>query len=195
MLKSLLSGFFVKIVAGFDVLTRISIMTNVAKTKKGKLAFILGVLFIVTLMIIFSFFFGSILKRIPYSNYISAGLIFLLAIFIQFNVFFEKPKKKTEKKLVHYKPVFSKKKFFKLIFIGSLATFATIIDDTIAYTGLFASKITNNLFIIIGIFLAVSLEILMMIYFSDKLMRLKYRKEITSIGLIILAILIAIGIL
>lgn len=76
-----------KILAGFDdTMTRIPIMSYMTKTKKGRIAFACGIFIAVTLVMIFAFLFASVIKAIPYSNYISAGLIFLLAMSIQFDL-------------------------------------------------------------------------------------------------------------
>ena len=77
--KYFLSGLFVKLLAGFDdTMTRISVMANMTKTKKGRYAFAIGIFIAIVLVMIFSFLFASVIKAIPYSNYISAGLIFAI---------------------------------------------------------------------------------------------------------------------
>lgn len=193
--KYFLSGFFVKIIAGFDdTMTRIPILANITRTKIGKFAFVIGVFLAITSAIIISFLFGSAIKSIPYSNYISAGLIFLIAMSIYFDWFVQKPKKRVERGLVHLKPI-SKKRFFKLMAIGFLTAFATVIDDIIVYSGLFLGKLVNAPFVIAGIFSATILQLGAVIYFSHKLMEMKYKKEITVIGLTILGLLILLKIL
>ena len=191
VVKYLLSGFIVKIIAGFDdTMTRIPIVANITRTKRGRYAFAIGVLLAVTLAVILSFLFGSTIKAIPYSNYIAAGLILLIALSIYFDWFIEKPKEEVEKKLKKIKRI-SLKRFLKLIVIGFLTAIATIIDDIIVYSGLFLGPSSNAPYIITGIFAATFLQIGAMIYFSKKIMGIKYKKEITVIGLIILAGLIA----
>lgn len=191
VVKYLLSGFIVKIIAGFDdTMTRIPIVANITRTKRGRYAFAIGVLLAVTLAIILSVLFGSTIKAIPYSNYIAAGLIFLIALSIYFDWFFEKPKKEVEKKLKKIKRI-SLKRFLKLIVIGFLTAIATILDDIIVYSGLFLGPSSNTPYIITGIFVATFLQIGAMIYFSKKIMGIRYKKEITVIGLLILAGLIA----
>lgn len=190
VVKYLLSGFVVKIIAGFDdTMTRIPIVANITRTKRGRYAFAIGVLLAVTLAITLSFLFGSTIKAIPYSNYIAAGLIFLIALSIYFDWFIQKPKKKVERKLRKIKRI-SLRRFLKLIAIGFLTAIATVIDDIIVYSGLFIGTISNAPYIITGIFAATFLQIGAMIYFSKKIMGIKYKKEITVVGLIILSILI-----
>jgi len=195
VIKYFLSGFFVKILAGFDdTMTRIPIMSYMTKTKKGRIAFALGIFIAVTLVMIFAFLFASVIKAIPYANYISAGLIFLLAMSIQFDLLIQKPKKGIRKKLLRIKKV-SIKRFFKLIGFGFLTAFITIIDDTIAYSGLFLNTLSNPVPVIVGIFFGTILQLTVIVYFSQKFSKLKYKKEITVFGLVLLSLLIAMGFL
>jgi len=192
--KYFLSGFFVKILAGFDdTLTRISVMTHMTTTKKGRYAFVIGIFLAIVLVTIFAFLFASVIKAIPYSNYISAGLIFLLAMSIQFNLFIQKPKKKIREK-IRVKGV-SVKRFFKLIGFGFITAFITIIDDTIAYSGVFLNTLASPLPVIIGIFIGTILQLYIIIYLSGKFVRLKYKKEITVFGLVLLSLLLALKVL
>ncbi len=191
VIKYFLSGFFVKILAGFDdTMTRIPIMAYMTKTQKGRIAFAFGIFIAVTLVMIFAFLFASVIKAIPYANYISAGLIFLLAMSIQFDLLIQKPKRKITKKLRHAQRV-SIKRFFKLIGFGFLTAFITIIDDTIAYSGLFLNTLSNPVPVIAGIFFGTILQLTVIVYFSQKFSKLKYKKEITVFGLVLLSLLIA----
>ena len=195
VITAFLSGLFVKLFAGFDdTMTRIPIMSNMTKTKKGRIAFATGIFIAVSLVIFLSFTFASLIKSIPYVNYISAGLIFLLAMSIQFNLFTEKPKKSIRKKISNVKRV-SKKRFFKLILFGFITAFATIIDDAIAYSGLFVSQISNATPIIIGLFAGTIIQLTVIVHFSKIFSKIKYKKEITVFGLILLSLLIALKIL
>ena len=139
---------------------------------------------------IFAFLFASVIRAIPYANYISAGLIFLLAMSIQFDLFTQKPKRKIQKKLRHVQRV-SIERFFKLMFFGFITAFITIIDDTIAYSGLFLNTLSNPVPVIAGIFFGTILQLTVIIYFSKKFSKLKYKKEITVFGLVLLSLLIA----
>jgi len=109
-------------------------------------------------------------------------------------VFVHKPKEKVEKKLKKIK-IISAKKFLKLLSLGFITAFVTVIDDTIAYSSLFLGSSSNTPYAIFGIFSATLLELTALIYFSKKVMKIKYKKEITTFGLIILSILILKGVL
>jgi hypothetical protein len=193
VIKYFLSGFFVKILAGFDdTMTRIPIMANMTRTQKGRIAFAIGIFIAIMIVMTLAFIFASSIKSIPYASYISAGLIFLLAMSIQFDLFTEKPKKEIRKKLEHVERV-SIERFFKLIGFGFLTAFATIIDDTIAYSGLFLNTLSNPIWVIAGILAGTILQLTVIVYFSSKFARIKYKKEITVFGLVLLSLLIAMG--
>lgn len=193
--KYFLAGFFVKLLAGFDdTMTRISVMSNMTQTKKGRYAFAIGIFIAIVLVTIFAFLFASVIKTIPYSNYISAGLIFLLAMFIQFDIFIQKPKKEIRKKLHHVKRV-SVKRFFGLVGLGFITAFITIIDDTVAYSGVFLNTLSSPIPVLIGILLGTLLQLYIIIYLSGKFMKLKYKKEITVFGLVLLSLLLALKVL
>lgn len=195
VIKYFLSGLFVKLLAGFDdTMTRIPIMSSMTKTKKGRYAFALGIFLAILIVMFVAFTFASLIKSIPYIHYISAGLIFLLAMSIQFNLFTEKPKTKIRKQISHVQRV-SRKRFLKLILFGFITAFATILDDTIAYSGIFLSAIPNTLPVIIGILVGTFIQLTIIIYFSSKFYKLKYKKEITVFGLVLLSLLIALKIL
>jgi magnesium-transporting ATPase (P-type) len=194
-LKYLISGFFVKIIAGFDdTLTRIPIAAQLTKTRRGRFAFAGGIFLAICLAIAISFLFASFIKSLPYFRYISATLIFILAVSIYFDVFFQEPKKQVEKKVKRIKKI-STRRIFKLIGIGFLTAFATLIDDTIAYSSLFLGDKITFPYVLIGIFIAVILQLAVIIYFSKKIMKFKWKKEVTTIGLLILAVLILSGVL
>tara|TARA_Y100000310_G_scaffold56843_1_gene52134 strand:- start:747 stop:1337 length:591 start_codon:yes stop_codon:yes gene_type:complete len=190
VLKSFLSGVFVKIITGFDdTITHIPIMATLTKTRKGRIAFALGIFLAVSLAILFSFLFASAIKLLPFYRYVSAGIIFLLAFLIYFEILVTKPRERVEKELKKQPPI-AFKRIFKLIGLGFLAALATVIDDTIVYSSLFLGTVSKSIYAIIGIFFATSLELILIIYFAKKVAKIKWKKEIVTIGLIILGILI-----
>ena len=190
-LKSLSLGFLTKVITGFDdTLTHVPIISSLTRTFIGKIAFILGILLGISLAVIFSVFFSTILEQFKYHRYIIATLLIVLAITIYFDLFVHNPRKKAEKKI---KKTISVKRFSKLLGIGFLASFVTVLDDAIAYSSILLTNIKT--FAVIGIFLATFLELAVILYFSKKISKIKYKEEITSIGLVILAILIVFNII
>ena len=194
-LKPLLSGLFVKILTGFDdTMTRIPVMSSLTKTKKGRTAFAIGIFLAVTFAIFLAYSFASLIKSMPYVNYISSGLIFLLAMSIHFDLFIEAPKKKIRKEILKIKRI-SNKKFFKLIGLGFITAIITVIDDAIAFSGLFINNISNSSWIILGLFIGAIIQLIVVLYFAKHFSKIKYQKEITVFGLVLLSLLIALKIL
>lgn len=195
MLKYILLGFFAKIITGFDdTITHIPVLASVAKTRMGKIAFSIGTLFAIIAAIILAIFFSAILKKIPFYRYVVVGLLFIFAVLIYFDVFVHKPRTEAEKKLLKFKRI-SAMRFTKLLGIGFIASFATVLDDIVAYAPLFLGALLTQVYAVIGILIGTVLEILLVIYFSEKISKLKYKEEIASLGLVILGVLILLKII
>jgi len=195
VLKYIILGFFVKIITGFDdAITHIPVIASLTKTKIGKIAFSIGTLIAIILAIITSIVFSTVLKITPYYRYIAAGLVFGLAIAIYFDVLVHRPRTKAEKRLLKFQKI-SVKRFTQLVGIGFIASFATVLDDIIAYSPLFLRDSITRIYVIVGILTATILEIILVIYFAEKISKIKYKEEIAGIGLVLLGILILIGII
>ena len=189
MLKHYFSGFIIKFITGIDdSMIHIPVISNITKTRKGKIAFGIGIFLAITLAIIVSLSLSTIIRSFNYYHLISAIIIFLLAVTIQFDLFTSRPKHIVEDKIRHLDHI-SMKRFFKLIGIGFITAFITVIDDSLAYMSLFISDIKTIPFSIAGIYTATIIQIFIMIYFSRKISKILYKKEITVIGLVILSAL------
>ena len=189
MLKYFFSGIIVKLLAGFDdAMVHIPVISSLTRTKKGRISFILGIFIAITLAIMASFLFAKTIKFFPFSNYISAILILILAGMVYFEKIEKKPKEKAQRKIKKIK--FSKKRFFKLVFAGFLLALATIIDDVIVYSSLFLKNIDASIYVISGIFIGTLIQLTIIFYFSKQFSKIPHKKEITTIGLIILSVLI-----
>ncbi len=190
MLKEFLSGFFVKIITGFDdTITHVPIISSLTRTRKGKIVFGVGIFFAISVAIFFSFSFASILRSFKYYHLIASGIIFVLAFSIYFNLLFPKSKKKSQTKLKLTKKPVSMKKMAKLFGIGFLTAFVTVIDDSLAYSSVFVVT-RNSLFVIFGIYLATLIQITSIIYFSRKISKLPYKRQVSAFGLLVLGVLI-----
>jgi len=189
--KYIISGIIIKAIASVDdFLTRIPLIAALTKTRKGKIAFSFGNLLAVIIVIVLASIFAGLINRLPYSNFISAGLILILAILVYFEVFVVKPKSNLEKKLLKIEKI-SAERFIKLIGIGFIISFLTLVDDAVVFAGLFLGKnILSQFIIALGIILITLIQLFLLIYFSEKISKLKYKKEIATIAMIILAILI-----
>ncbi len=193
-LEYLFLGIFVKLITGLDdTLTNVPVLSAVTRTRTGKIAFSLGTLIAIGLAIAISIFFAEILSGFPYYRYVSAGLLFLLAILVFFDIL--TPRRKTRTALRVKKLKISAEKFTRLVSIGFLASFASVIDDIIAYLPLFISSFSATAYAIMGILAATLFEIIVVIYFSGKIAKLPYKSKIATAGLIVLGILILTGII
>jgi hypothetical protein len=214
VVKHIVLGYFVKLITGLDdSMIHIPIVANLTKTRIGRHAFAIGILLAITVAIIVSFVFAELLHFLPFYKYISAVLIFTLAITIYFDLLIHKPKQKVEEKLKTKRPpvktlketekqpsmikkikMITFRRFVKLIGIGFVTAIATVIDDTIAYSSLFLKTYSVAPFVIIGIYFAVITQIILIVRFSKYFKKVPFKKEITTIGLIILGILVLFGV-
>lgn len=195
-IKFLILGFLVKIITGLDdTITSVPVIASITRTKMGKIAFSIGTLAAISVAILIATVFSEIINNIPHYRYITAGLIVFLAIAIYFDLFIHKPKSKAEKKLFR-KKIISTARFTKLVVIGFIASLATVFDDIIAYLPLFTDA-TASISIAsgIGIITATILEISLVIFFSERIAKIKYKEEIAAAGLLILAGMIVFNII
>ncbi|MBD3282188.1 MAG: hypothetical protein GF387_01100 [Candidatus Portnoybacteria bacterium] len=194
MIKYIILGFVSKAIASLDdALTRIPVAASLTKKRKGRIAFSVGTLIALALIIVLAILFSSLIQEFPYTRYIAGFLIFLLAIGVHFNLLSREKRgeKITKKKIkkVH------KTKISKLITAGFIVAFITLIDDAVVFIPLFLESTKATISAIIGILIAAIIQIILVVYSAKKISKIKHNKEIASIGLIILAILVIIGII
>jgi putative Ca2+/H+ antiporter (TMEM165/GDT1 family) len=194
MIEYFFSGLIIKLLAGFDdAMIHILIISNLTSTKRGRFSFILGIFLSILLVIMLSFLFAKVIKFFPYSNYISALLILIIAFIIYSEKFEKKTKEKIKIKIQKIK--FSKKRFLKLVLTGFLISFVTMINDLIVYSSLFLTNLNAYKHIILGIFAGTIIHLSVVFYFSKQFSKIPYKKEITVFSLIILSFLIMFKIL
>ncbi|MBD3361804.1 hypothetical protein GF358_03355 [Candidatus Woesearchaeota archaeon] len=194
-LKYFILGILVKLITGFDdTITHIPVLASLTRKRLGKLAYSIGMMLAIITAVIVAIFLIHLLHAFPYYTYISAGLIFTLAILIFFDILVQKPRKKVEQKLLK-KSRISFMRFSSLVGIGFVAALATVIDDVIAYAPVLNGDLINTIFAIMGILLAAVAEIIIIIYFSRKVAKIPYKNKIAGIGLFILGILILTGVI
>ena len=193
-IKFFFLGAFVKLITGFDdTITHVPVIASVTNTRIGKIAFSAGILLAISMAVAIALFFAEILSHFTYYRYISAGIIFLLAALIYFDVFVHRPRTKVEEKLLKAKRI-TVQRFTHLIGIGFMASIATVFDDIVAYLPLFLGGGLTAAFAAIGIFAAAILEIFLIICFSEMISKIPYKEKIASAGLVLLGILILTGI-
>lgn len=181
-------GFLVKTIASFDdTLTRIPVISYLTKTKRGRIAFSIGTLLALTVILAIALFFSSLLSLMPYTRQIAAILIFTLAILIYFDVFLTRSTNRLASKL---STIDSSQNLIRIMRMGFLVSFITLIDDSFVLVPLFLSDNVSKFASIIGVYLAAILQILAVIYFGERLERIKHKKELASASLLILSVLV-----
>ncbi len=167
-----------------DTISHVPIAASLLKTKTSRAFFALGMIFSVFVIIIIAILLSKALYLIPYRNIISAMLILILA----FIVYFRK-KKNSENKFLKGLP--KEVRLSALSMIGFLTVFATSIDDLVVYLSLMTRGFSEQIFIAAGIMAAGILEVYVVFRFSKYLSKVKYMKELTLMGLVTIAILVA----
>ena len=192
ILQHFFLGFFVKSVASFDdTLTRIPIISLLTKTYKGKVAFSIGTLLALSVILVFSSLIYSVLEFFPYKRYLIAGLIIMLAIFAYFGFFISAPVGKV-KNIV--KPAFTRGRFLKLLIAGFVISFITLIDDSLILVPLFLKDRLSTAIAISGVYIAALVQIAIVIYFGEKINNIRFKRELSSGSLILLSVLILLGV-
>lgn len=185
-------GFLVKSIASFDdTLTRIPIISELTKTRSGRVAFSIGTLIALTLILIIALFFSFILNAIPYPRQVAAVLIFILAILVYFDVLIVKAEKKIGERFIKHDTT---GRLAKIGWVGFLVSFITLIDDSFVLLPLFLEDHLTDFFAVIGVYLAAILQIIIVIYFGEKLEKIKYKKELSAGSLILLSVLVFTGV-
>lgn len=186
-------GFLVKTIASFDdTLTRIPVISYLTKTKKGRIAFSIGTLLALTVILVIALFFSTLLSLIAYTRQITAALIFILAALIYFDVFLIQSTNRLASK---FSTIDSSQNLARIMKIGFLVSFITLIDDSLVLVPLFLNDNLSKFSSVIGVYLAAILQILVVIYFGERLEKIKYKKELASASLLTLSALVFMGII
>lgn len=193
ILHAFLLGVFIKFITGIDdVITRVPVVAALTRTRMGKIAFCTGSVTAVMVATAIAYFFSSFVVSFPAYRYCVVGVIFLLAILIYFDVFVHKPRSKAEKRLMHLNQI-SAERFTKLLGIGFIASFVTVLDDVIAFLPLFLLDANLVIFGLLGIFAMTIVQAVLVVNCAERIARIPYKEEIASSGLVLLGIAILMG--
>ena len=194
--SSLLLGFGTKIITGLDdTLTHVPLLSAVAKTRTGQLAFSLGTLCAIGVAVTIAAFFASLIVQWPNYHIIAATMLFILAVIVSFNLFLVRPPKERVKQTVLRFEKIAPQRFLALWGVGFSISIATVADDIIAFMPFFNAAHLSTSFIIIGIILASIAEIIIVMYAAQLIMRINHKEKIASGGLLVLGILILSGVI
>ncbi len=189
--KYIIAGFVLKTLVSFDDVTaRIPVIAHFAKSRRGRIAFALGNLLAVTLVIFLVWSFAETIKGFKNINEIAAGLILILSLIVYFDLFGKHHPRNIKKKARKTKKQISGAKFLELSVIGFGISLITLLDDFIVLTPIFLTHSLNQIFAILGIYISTFIQVGLMVYFGKKIAKLKRLREISTAGLLILAVLI-----
>ncbi len=186
-------GFLVKFIASFDdTLTRIPIISHLTKTYRGRIAFSLGTLLALTVIIIIALFFSEVLLLIPHTRIIVSGLIFLLALSVYFELFSSISNRSATPQVNSASS--RTRRALSIISAGFVVSFITLLDDVIVLIPLFLGGWSSKFWAVVGIYLAAIIQILFVIYFGKRMEKIPFKKEMAAGALLVLAVLVFTGI-
>lgn len=186
----IITGFIVKSIASFDdTLTKIPILAHLTRTTRGRIAFSVGSLLALSVILVIAVSFSFIFDLIPAKNKVLGVLIFLLGLAVYFNVFTRSEEKGLRGALSEVERAHNTR-FINLFGASFIISFVTLIDDALVLIPLFIGDHLSKLLVVIGIYLAALVQIFLVLYFSRSLERLKYKKEIAALALMVLSTLV-----
>jgi hypothetical protein len=190
-LKYIIIGAVAKVLASFDdVVARLPVIAQLTDTHQGRLAFALGNLLAVTAGLILAWFFSSILAAFPHTHTVVSLLVLLLAIAVYFDWFGKKRPERIEQVEKKVKRRISTERFMRLLGIGFIVSLVTLLDDTVVLVSLLIGPAKEQIAVIIGIYVSTFIQLALMVFAAKKISRLKYIKEIASLGLVVLSVLL-----
>ncbi|OGM32043.1 hypothetical protein A3D01_02885 [Candidatus Woesebacteria bacterium RIFCSPHIGHO2_02_FULL_39_13] len=190
----ILLGFLVKSIASFDdTLTRIPILSEMTQTPKGKVVFSIGTILALTAILIIAIFFSFLFDLIPFRRPVLAVLIAFLGLVVYFELLVPKEEPKLKQNISQLGSVTSTH-LFRLLVAGFVISFITLLDDALVLVPLFIGDGRNKLITSIGVYIAAFLQIFLVIFFSRTIEKIKYKKELATASLLVLAFLVLVGV-
>jgi len=191
LLKQFILGFVVETLASFDdMLTTVPLMIAATRSRLGKVLFAIGSMLGIAVVALLAAFFAPLIAQIPYSRYIVVGLIFLMAAMVYFRQLAKlfKGGARVVDKLAARK--MDMDRFLILFTVGFITSFFTLIDDAVAFIPLFVENHTKAWAAGAGIMLSGLLQTIALIYLAEQIERFKYRRQVTTAGLLLYGFLV-----
>jgi len=187
IILAFLTGLAVKFVTGIDdMLIHVPVAAGFAKTHFGRLAFAAGIFVSVITVLAAASFLSEIFAKQPSLDLLLASALLLLAAAVYFDIGVYATKARAGFELKALKRI-GAIHFTKLAALGFATFFVTAIDDIFAYTAVLIDPVMRP-FVMAGILAAAALELALIISASAIIARLPYKKEIATIGLVVLAL-------
>jgi hypothetical protein len=192
-LEYLLLGLVIQVVTSLDdTITKLPIILGATRTRKGKLAFVLGSLPAVLLIIAIVQVVSAAARHLTVFRYLAGGVVLGIALFMLFK---RRPAQRLEKfeTALAQRRGISAGRFISLLGFGFAITFLTSLDDSLAFIPLLGVSWRLALFSIIGILLGTGVNMLMLILFAERLQKIRHIRRISAVLLFGFGILILAG--
>jgi len=186
-------GLVIKSVASLDdTFTKVPILLGATQTRKGKLAFCIGNLIALGVVILIAAQVSQWLHQTAWFRPTITIVILLLAYAIWCD-FLGKKELRLRKKVLD-KTSISSERFFELMGIGLVISFLTLIDDALVFIPLFGEGLEKALWASAGIYVSTILQLALVLKSAEWLEKLPFKKELSVGGLILFAGLVWFGI-
>jgi len=185
-------GFLVKTIASLDdTFTKVPILLGVTRTRKGKLAFIVGNFIALGVIVAFAEYLSHWMQNGGWFRPAITIFILLLATAIYFDL--PAGKQFGIPKTVLKKQHLKTKRLLKLIGIGFVISFFALIDDALVFVPLFTGTSTETFAAVTGIFASTALQLLIVLISVEWIEKIPHKKLISVGGLILFAALVGTG--
>lgn len=195
ILISFAAGFAVKFIASLDdTITKVPVISHITRTRMGKVAFSVGNMIAVFVVIALAAFLSFLFADFSYFHYVAGGLVLVMAAVTMFGLFpGARPQKRVDWPFRN--GIISTERFIMLMGAGFTVSLITLIDDIAAMIPLYGGHLVGVFSVTAGIVAATLIQLVLVIYFSSFLDRLPRKREIAGGGLAVYGLLIILGIL
>ncbi len=191
-------GFLIKFVTTLDdSISRTVILNRVCTTRAHTVAFVGGNLLAVALTIICALLAADVMRQLPYLNIIAGCLVLTVAVLTLFNAIDRLAHALSR----HVERFFSTSRIagdyytITLLLIGFFTSLALVADDTLALLPLFLEGPTATTLAVTGILSAALLQNVLVVYAAKYFEYIPFRKWLSVLLLVAVAIAIFTGIL
>lgn len=195
MIRPLIAGFIIKIAAGFDdMFSRVPVVVALTRTRIGKIAFAIGNLLAVILVIAAVQYIAPFMENIENYRALIGSAILVIAAVVYFELFSGFATRRQEGVVKRLSSRFSLERFLTLMSVGFVVSLFTLIDDAVVYMPLFVTDGLSSWLAAAGILVATLIQLAVMVYAAERLAKIKYQKEIAAGALLIYAALVFNGV-
>lgn len=196
MIRPLIAGFVIKIAAGFDdMFSRVPVMVALTRTRIGKVAFALGNLFAVILVIAVVRHIAPLMGGIEnYRTFVGVAIL-IIAAAVYFEVFSGFAIRRQEGAVKRFSTRFSTERFLTLVVVGFIVSLFTLVDDAVVYMPLFVQQEgSSSWFAAAGILVATFIQLMVLVYAAERLAKVRHQKVFSAVALVVYAVLVLTGV-